>query len=497
MTTATAPARPVPPPAGSRHRGTAWWSGEPIRAGRLRTGWTSFCLTALARALLALTGSLVLWSLAPAAVGWQSSVVMTGSMAPALVPGDVAVVRPADGTGLRRGHVLLVDDPDHAGRLRLHRLVGAEDGGLVLKGDANRTVDSTPVDRDRVHGIGVLRIPLVGLPYRWVADGELPPLLATGAGIVALFVAAGWHHPAPDRLTPGRPTSPAGDRNRTSAWRRRSLAVTGLAGLMVTLQLWGPAMAGYTGQTSTSSALAANSYYRCLQAAGALATTRWFPLQETAGTTAGDQSGNGAHGTYQNGPTLGATGPNCGAGGTRAVTLNGTSQWVSTAAVMTAPTEVTVSIWFRTTTVAGGRLIGLGNRSDTATVSTTNSADRHLYMGTDGRVGFGVIDTGLLKRAAVSTAAYNDGAWHLATGVLDGSGIRLYVDGVEVAASTAVTSANARTYAGAAWRIGWDRVAGFTNAPTNLYFGGSLAHATVHPAALAASEILAQYRAGA
>jgi len=81
-------------------------------------------------------------------------------MQPRINPGDVVSARPVPSGSLQLGMVLLVDDPDHPDRLRLHRLVRfSPDGRLILRGDANPHEDSSPVDRQAVHGVGSLRVP--------------------------------------------------------------------------------------------------------------------------------------------------------------------------------------------------------------------------------------------------------------------------------------------------------------------------------------------------
>jgi signal peptidase len=135
----------------------------PPRTG-FRGGWTAFFVTAAARGFLVMLVGLLLWSVLPVVGEWQSTVVMSGSMTPRVLPGDVILVRPIPPDQMRAGQILLVEDPDRAGRLRLHRLVEiSDDGRLVLKGDANPADDSTsaPADGDLTaipaqHADGVL-----------------------------------------------------------------------------------------------------------------------------------------------------------------------------------------------------------------------------------------------------------------------------------------------------------------------------------------------------
>lgn len=96
-----------------------------------RSGWPALVVSTTARLLLGAAALLVAVSvLLPLVAGWQSSVVMSGSMAPTLAPGDVVVVRPVAAADLRAGDVVLVDDPDLPGELRMHRIVAVRAGGL-------------------------------------------------------------------------------------------------------------------------------------------------------------------------------------------------------------------------------------------------------------------------------------------------------------------------------------------------------------------------------
>ncbi len=110
-------------------------------------------------------------------------------------PGDVAVVWPVATADLGVGQVLLVDDPDRPRELRLHRLADVLDRRLVLQGDANPQADSTRVDPARVHGVVALRVPVVGRPAVWAAEGRHAAVAAAAVLVLLLLAAAGWHRP--------------------------------------------------------------------------------------------------------------------------------------------------------------------------------------------------------------------------------------------------------------------------------------------------------------
>ena len=112
---------------------------------------------------------LTLWVLIPTAVlGWSPILINSDSMAPAFRSGDIVLMKPSDGHGLETGNVIAYDDPSGAGRVS-HRVYQVlPDGRYVTKGDANAVADSTPLDPERVEGVGRLVVPFVGLPLLWV-----------------------------------------------------------------------------------------------------------------------------------------------------------------------------------------------------------------------------------------------------------------------------------------------------------------------------------------
>ena len=150
--------------------------------------WGRVVVATLARGVVATLLGLALWAAAPAVIGWQPTTVMTGSMEPRLAPGDVVVSRPVSAGEVRMGKILLADDPDQPGHLRMHRYV--EDGPagtLVTKGDANPQQDSTPLQRSAVHGVAFLRVPFVGTPITWVRTGQWVPVGMLALALVAVL----------------------------------------------------------------------------------------------------------------------------------------------------------------------------------------------------------------------------------------------------------------------------------------------------------------------
>jgi hypothetical protein len=199
-----------------------------------------------------------------------------------------------------------------------------------------------------------------------------------------------------------------------------------------------------------------------------------WKLDETIGTTAADATGNGNTATFQNTPIWSA-----GKYG-NALTLDGVNDYLSTSQTQTNPNVFTLSLWFKTTSATGGRLIGFGN----AQTGQSGNYDRHLYLNNAGQVYFGCNQGGV--KTLNTTAACNDNVWHFAAATLSGAGMALYIDGVLSSSDTAVTQGEA--YNGY-WKMGFDNLEYWPSVPTSKYFSGQLDDIRVYDKALSASDI--------
>ena len=152
-----------------------------------------------------------------------------------------------------------------------------------------------------------------------------------------------------------------------------------------------------------------------------------------------------------------------------------------------APKQFTTELWFRTTTTAGGKLIGYGNASS----GSSGNYDRHVYMRNDGRLVFGVYPGGV--QTVESSASFNDGVWHHVAASQSAAGMALYVDGELVGSNPSVTSA--QDYAGY-WRIGSDNLGGWPSSPSSSSFAGSIDEVAVYDFALSSSQLRNHYAIG-
>jgi len=171
-----------------------------------------------------------------------------------------------------------------------------------------------------------------------------------------------------------------------------------------------------------------------------------------------------------------------------AIRFNGAStQFATTTTARLGRHTFSVEAWVRTS--SGGKIIGFGNRSS----GNSTAADRHLYIGSDGRVRFGVNPAGG-SRTVSSISSITDNNWHHVVGTLGGGVMTLYVDGQQVGQLTGVPLA--QNYTGF-WRVGGDNLSGWTSRPSNDYFNGSIDEAAVYPRALTAAEVAQNYAIGA
>jgi hypothetical protein len=210
----------------------------------------------------------------------------------------------------------------------------------------------------------------------------------------------------------------------------------------------------------------------------------------TTGATATDFSPRKSNGTYQGARATGAppTRAGCPRDGGAAYVLDGSTSYVTNPSVWTGTSVFTAEVWFRTT-VAGGRLIGFGDRATGPSIVF----DRMIYMTDDGRLVFGVHPDTMHTITSRAGVNYADGAWHHAAATLSPAGMVLYVDGAVVARDTATTTAQGIT---GYWRIGYDSVFGWPSAPSNPSFTGSMRFAAVYTVALSGEQIARHYTAG-
>jgi signal peptidase I len=495
---------------------------EPIRSEvHVKEPYSKLLLTAgiLGRAWLWFVAACVMVTLLPLLFGWQPYVIATGSMEPGISAGDVVLVSPDPDLNDIVGRVISFEDPARADHILTHRVISINnDGTLVTKGDSNVTVDSEPVPPDSVTGVGRLLVQFVGLPVVWSLTSDWAPLLGQ-LGILVLAVLATIFDYEPDnqnqrawqrRIAQNQPADPRRLLSRPAPSITLMLILAVAASLGIPGNAAPTSAAVFTASTSnTADAWSVPNWVYTTQV-NALGPYLYWKLDETGSAgTAADSSGNGRTGVYSpGGSSADLTRLGDGALVTenpdRAVQL-GPNACINTSSntAINAPQVFTVAAWFRApgTYTNGGKLIGFERPRTGMSAPIVGAYDRHLYMDGQGRIWFGVYNYAHV--ALTSATGLNDDQWHMAVGTQSSAGMRLYIDGVEVASNGNTV---AETQSGW-WRAGCGNLSGWggqwggnnnpgTNSgtPQNRTFAAALDELAVYSAtALTAEQVAFLY----
>lgn len=201
------------------------------------------------------------------------------------------------------------------------------------------------------------------------------------------------------------------------------------------------------------------------------------------GTAWRDISWFGNNGTLINSPTF-----NLLNGGS--IVFDGTDDYVSTTTNLGSnplPSN-TISVWFKTSVASGTKIIGI---EDQQIGASSAAADRHIYVGTNGKVYYGVFDT--TNRFIVSSMVVTGNTWQNVVAVTTGSNsISLYVNGVLDA--TGIGDGYS-SYTASYIRIGSYLLGGGWPNSVIGYFSGNIGQVLIYNRVLNATEILQNYNA--
>lgn len=154
--------------------------------------WTLIALLVVAALVVAV----------PRLLGGTTLTVLTGSMQPAINPGDVVAVIPTAPADLSPGDVVTFQPNSGDPMLITHRIIAVQgtstDPTFITRGDAN-SADDEEIFAEQVQGCVLYVIPYIG----WVNNivGPAAPMLVIAAA-VALIIAGGCAAFAPTRLRP-------------------------------------------------------------------------------------------------------------------------------------------------------------------------------------------------------------------------------------------------------------------------------------------------------
>jgi signal peptidase len=180
----------------------------------------------------------------PLLAGWEASAVMSGSMAPAIQPGDLVAFMPYRGPVLAPGTIVSFEDPARPGTVTTHRIVEVrDDSSYVTKGDANPTADSTPVTPEMIRGVARMVYPNAALPSYWWATQQYAPLAALIlVTALAMVIYGGRSLTSVSESDRAAPTAPPR--------KRRVFLPT--VGIFTTMALVGVALASFTSTTTNA-----------------------------------------------------------------------------------------------------------------------------------------------------------------------------------------------------------------------------------------------------
>jgi signal peptidase I len=519
--------------------------------------WLGFAAAVTGRLWLSLvTGMLLIATLPGLLPGWSAHVVVSDSMAPRINTGDVVLSQHRD--DYQPGQVIVFDDGSRGAVT--HRVDSVEGDTYRTRGDANPTVDNSPVAADDVVGLGRVLVMFAGLPWVWYHTGQWLPL----ALFVLSLLLAAWAV-ARDRPSAGQPAQQSGDAHderpddpagpppsapntqdpmagaepdtpdpdppaagavspsvpgtgavdRAGGARRwlppAALLVVVMALLVSSLP---SASARFTAVTDNpanewrstifatyqATVLADNPYlYLRLNEAqpGNVATLNAANLGSSASA---HQYTRASSGTFAQSFTLGSA-----SSANLTPTPNTSSNVLrdtacilppSTLAAQANPRAFSIEAWILSTGSAGGKIIGF----ESSRTGTSSQYDRHLYQDSQGYVHFGIYNNNATALTIRSATPLNDGNWHHVMGTLSGAGgtMRLYVDGAEAPGSP-VANVTAETFTGW-WRVGCGNLSGWptgTPALTGLQsFIGRIDEPAAYPSALTAADAAERWAIG-
>ena len=323
---------------------------------------------------------------------------------------------------------------------------------------------------------------------RLTGNNLVPTMTSPASGTIALSWAANWDRDN-ENLTyhlirDGRSASPIYVTTQNARFYERPTMTyidTGLTpGQTYTYRLraidpygnsgWGTPVthtAGSTGQLSDYARAVMNDQ-----------PTNYWRLGDTNGSTALDSVGRD-DATANAGVGFGASGAIIGDSNNAANFTGNSNSFAVEKTIEWRDNSFSVEAWFKTSTTAGGKIVGFGNRQ----TGNSNNHDRHIYMDTSGRLNFGVFAG--TTRVIQSARSYNDNQWHHVVGSMGAHGMEFFVDGVRIGVDSTTTWG--QNYWGY-WRIGGDNTWSGAN-----YFNGDIDEVAVYPKPLTATQVQNHY----
>jgi RHS repeat-associated protein len=226
----------------------------------------------------------------------------------------------------------------------------------------------------------------------------------------------------------------------------------------------------------------------------------YWRLDESAGSTTAVSSelvNEGADDATYSGVSLAQPGPLPGLSATSAG-FNGTSSYLQLPTTLASGADTqSMSMWFKTTT-AGGVL--LSDQASPVTGAQSGSYTPELYIGSDGKLRGEFYDGTVAP--VTSSAAVNDGKWHLVVLTAAGSTQTLYLDGAVVGTLSGTVSNTGLQYeyVGAGYLGGtWPAEPNYSTTSSTgyaSYFNGDISDVAFWDQNISAPQITGLYAAG-
>ncbi|MFP3462388.1 signal peptidase I [Arthrobacter globiformis] len=174
-------------------------------AGALRTAGRILVRTVTTVLMVVAVAAFLFLAVGPRFLGYQTSTMLTGSMAPLINPGDVVVSVPTRVGALKTGDVITYKIPVEDQRVETHRIVDLKrntNGSTTVrtKGDANNGADPwrATIQGDTVD-VHAATVPYLGTAIRALREpAVLMALTYVAPGILVLMLLARIWRKGPD-----------------------------------------------------------------------------------------------------------------------------------------------------------------------------------------------------------------------------------------------------------------------------------------------------------
>jgi signal peptidase I len=137
---------------------------ESPKPEKRQTSKTGKLLIAAGRLVMLVVVAACLSLVIPHFIGYETYVVVSGSMEPNIPVGSIVYSKKADPAALQTGDVIVFVDPARGTTPITHRVVTNDTaaGTIVTKGDANEAEDANPATYDNIKGKVAVHVPRMG-----------------------------------------------------------------------------------------------------------------------------------------------------------------------------------------------------------------------------------------------------------------------------------------------------------------------------------------------